>query len=104
MNQTEQKTSSTDQTENSSPEFEGGNPHYWSRLNEGLVYETYENREDGSKKRIKKKIGNHLIVKASITNLETGRSSLLLEFQDAYNEIKQIQIERSGSSEFSMIV
>jgi putative DNA primase/helicase len=95
MNQTEQKTSSTDQTENSSPEFEGGNPHYWSRLNEGLVYETYENREDGSKKRIKKKIGNHLIVKASITNLETGRSSLLLEFQDAYNEIKQIQIERS---------
>jgi putative DNA primase/helicase len=90
--QIEQKTSSADQTENQ--EFEGGKPHYWSKLNKGLFWETYETKEDGSKKRIKKRIGNHLIVEAHIKNLETGRSSLLLEFQDAYNEIKQIQIER----------
>jgi putative DNA primase/helicase len=94
MNQTKQETS-TNQTENSSPNFEGGKPHYWSRLHEGLFYETYENKEDGSKKRIKKRIGNHLIAKTWIDHLETSEASLLIEFQDAYNAIRQIQIERS---------
>jgi putative DNA primase/helicase len=94
MNQTKQETS-TNQTENSSPNFEGGKPHYWSRLHEGLVYETYETTEDDSKKRTKKRIGNHLIVKAWIDHLETSEASLLIEFQDAYNAIRQIQIERS---------
>jgi putative DNA primase/helicase len=77
------------------PEFEGGNPHFWSKLNKGLIWETYETKEDGTTKRVPKRIGNHLVVKAWIDHLESSEVSLLIEFQDAYLEIKQIQIERT---------
>jgi putative DNA primase/helicase len=88
----------TDETKSESEsefEFEGGKPHYWSKPSQGLFWETYEKQEDGRYKPEKKRIGNHLVVKAWIDHLESSEVSLLIEFQDAYLEIKQMQIERT---------
>jgi putative DNA primase/helicase len=69
--------------------------HYESSIDEGLVLVTREERDDGTFKPVRKKIGNHLEAIAYVNSPEGNGASIYLEFKSLRGHLQRWSMPRA---------